>query len=136
MSWTSAIKLRTSGTQRGPPRSRSSAMPPWRRVLAYLVLGVWALGCLGPLYWLAVNSLELPIDAAAGPRYLPFVDFEPTLHGWRLLAETFSAEIVGPYLTTIELSLAVTVLTLLIALPCAYALCRWRYTLPATTLAA
>jgi multiple sugar transport system permease protein len=137
MSWISAIKLRTSRGQRGPPRSRPSAtIAPWQQVLAYVVLCVWALGCLGPLYWLAVNSLEQPVDAATAPRYLPFLDFEPTLHAWRLLAETFRGEIAGPFLTTVELSLAVTVLTLVISLPCAYALSRWRLTLPVTTLTA
>ncbi len=128
------MKLRTSSGQQAPPRP--SAIVPWQQVLAYVVLCVWALGCLGPLYWLAVNSIEQPVDAAAAPRYLPFLDFKPTLHGWRLLAETFRGEIAGPFLTTVELSLAVTALTLAIALPCAYALCRWRHTLPVTILAA
>jgi multiple sugar transport system permease protein len=98
------------------------------------VLGLWSLGCLGPLYWLALASVERPVDAASGPRYLPFVDFAPSLHGWRLLAETFPDEVIGPYLTTIELSLAVTFITLAIALPAAYALCRWRRALPLSTL--
>ena len=40
------------------------------------------------------------MDAASGPRYLPFVDFVPTLHGWRQLAETFPMEYTIKYHTT------------------------------------
>jgi multiple sugar transport system permease protein len=123
--------------RRGSVSAQIRAIPRlWRKALAYSLLSIWAVCCIGPLYWIASNSLQRPVDTATGPRYLPFLDFEPTLHGWRLLAEAFPTEIAGPFLTTIELSFAVTALTLVIALPAAYALCRWRRALPVTTLAA
>jgi multiple sugar transport system permease protein len=106
------------------------------RPLAYVALVGWTFLCLGPLYWLVVASLVQPVDAAAGPRYLPFLDFQPTLHGWRLLVEVFHDEVARPYLTTLELSAVVTAATMAIALPAAYALCRWRLLLRVTTLVA
>ena len=48
---------------------------------------VWLFLCLFPLWWVAVTAFKPPIAVSAGPTYLPFVDFEPTLKAFR---EAFS----------------------------------------------
>ena len=53
-----------------------------RQILTYLVLGLWSFVCLFPLYWIAATTLKQPLDVINGPRYLPFVDFKPTLDAW------------------------------------------------------
>jgi multiple sugar transport system permease protein len=52
-------------------------------VVAYLLLAIWSVFVLFPLYWVVITSFK---DAAAvnqGPFYVPFVDFQPTLNAWR-----------------------------------------------------
>ncbi|MDJ0631404.1 MAG: carbohydrate ABC transporter permease [Rhodobacter sp.] len=58
-------------------------MSPVARIVAYLLLAVWSLFVLFPIYWVIITSFK---DAAAvnqGPFYIPFVDFQPTLEAWR-----------------------------------------------------
>ena len=58
-------------------------MSPVANVVAHLLLAVWSLFVLFPIYWVIITSFK---DAAAvnqGPFYIPFVDFEPTLNAWR-----------------------------------------------------
>jgi len=58
-------------------------MSPAANVVAHLLLAVWSLFVLFPIYWVIITSFK---DAAAvnqGPFYVPFLDFEPTLNAWR-----------------------------------------------------
>ena len=58
-------------------------MSPAANAVAHLLLAVWSLFVLFPIYWVIITSFK---DAAAvnqGPFYVPFLDFEPTLNAWR-----------------------------------------------------
>src|SRR5262245_42753392 len=58
-------------------------MSPVASVVAHVLLIVWSLFVLFPIYWVIITSFK---DAAAvnqGPYYIPFVDFQPTLDAWR-----------------------------------------------------
>jgi multiple sugar transport system permease protein len=58
-------------------------MSPVANAVAHLLLAVWSLFVLFPIYWVIITSFK---DAAAvnqGPFYVPFLDFEPTLNAWR-----------------------------------------------------
>lgn len=52
-------------------------------VLVYLILIVWLIFTLFPLYFSIVTSIKTPNDVyAVTPKFLPFVDFMPTLDPW------------------------------------------------------
>lgn len=52
-------------------------------VLVYLILIVWLTFTLFPLYFSIVTSIKTPNDVyAVTPKFLPFVDFMPTLDPW------------------------------------------------------
>jgi len=53
------------------------------RVLTYVVLGLWSLICIVPIYWAVIASIKAPVEFVGASHYLPFVDFEPSLHAWR-----------------------------------------------------
>lgn len=58
-------------------------MSPVANVVAHVLLVLWSVFVLFPIYWVIITSFK---DAAAvnqGPYYLPFVDFSPTLDAWR-----------------------------------------------------
>ena len=58
-------------------------MSPAANIVAHVLLVVWSLFVLFPIYWVIITSFK---DAAAvnqGPFYVPFLDFEPTLNAWR-----------------------------------------------------
>ena len=96
-----------------PLRRRSIRdLPPLGKLGAYLVLGSWALVVLFPLYWLAITSFKLPIQVNAGPVYLPFVDYQPSLDAWRYIFVDLRNDTVRPYINTIVVALSSSTLAL------------------------
>lgn len=56
----------------------------WRPV-TYVLLFAWAFVALFPLYWLLITSFKQPIAVFQGPKFIPWVDFKPTLNAWKFL---------------------------------------------------
>ncbi|TIQ41397.1 MAG: carbohydrate ABC transporter permease, partial [Mesorhizobium sp.] len=52
---------------------------PVARVVTYVLLFLWALVVVIPLYWVLITSFKGPGEVDNGPFYLPFVDFAPSL---------------------------------------------------------
>jgi len=104
---------------------RSIAEPtPLAKALSYVALGAWSFVVLFPLYWLAITSLKLPIDVADGPFYLPGVDFAPSLHAWRYIFVDLAQDTLRPYLNTVVVALASSLIAVLAGSMAAYALVR------------
>ena len=110
-------------------RRRSLFSPsPIGMAVSYLVLGMWALVVLFPLYWLVVTSFKLPIDVNQGPFYLPFVDFKPSLHAWQyILVGDLSNDTLRNYANTVIVALTSAALSLLLGTAAAYGLTRFTY---------
>jgi multiple sugar transport system permease protein len=97
-------------------------------LLAYLALGAWTIIVLFPLYWLAVTSFKLPFQVAEGPFYIPFVDFQPSLHAWKyILIGDLSNDTLRTYLNTLIVAPASALLALALGSTAAYALVRFDY---------
>ena len=111
-----------------PLRRRSvKDLPPPGKLAAYLVLGSWALVVLFPLYWLAITSFKTPLQVNAGPVYLPFVDFQPTVDAWHYIFVDLRGDTLRPYLNTVVVALGSSTLALLLGSAAAYALIRFPY---------
>jgi multiple sugar transport system permease protein len=109
-------------------RRRSAVDPgPGMKLFSYLVLIFWSFVCLFPLYWLFITSFKLPIQVDAGPKYLPFVDFQPSLHAWQYMLVTIGNDTWRPYVNTVIVATTSAVLALVIGSTAAYALVRFRY---------
>jgi multiple sugar transport system permease protein len=100
--------------------------PAWA-ALSYAMLGFWAFVVLFPLYWLAITSVKLPIQVNDGPDYLPFVDFEPSLHAWRYIFVDLFVDTARPYMNTVVVALCSSVLALVFGSMAAYGLSRLSY---------
>jgi multiple sugar transport system permease protein len=125
---TQAARGRT-GRGLGNPlrRRRVTDLPPLGKLAAYLVLGFWALVVLFPLYWLAITSFKTPLQVNAGPVYLPFVDFHPTLDAWHYIFVDLRGDTLRPYANTVVVAVGSATLALLLGSAAAYALIRFRY---------
>jgi multiple sugar transport system permease protein len=110
-------------------RRKSIYMPsPAGVILAYLALGLWTIVVLLPIYWLVVTSLKLPIQVAEGPFYIPFVDFQPSLHAWYyILVGDLSNDTLRTYINTLIVAPTSALLALLLGTAAAYALVRFDY---------
>jgi multiple sugar transport system permease protein len=97
-------------------------------VLSYLVLGAWTFVVLFPLYWVVVTSFKLPIQVHEGPFYIPFVDFQPSLHAWDyILLGDLSNDTLRTYGNTLLVAPASALLALVLGTTAAYALVRFEY---------
>lgn len=106
---------------------RLGGLSPLGALLTYGALALWTLVCLFPLYWLLVTSLKLPLHVNDGPVYLPFVDFWPSLHAWEYIFVDLRNDTLRPYLNSVVIALASTLLALLVGSLAAYALTRVSY---------
>jgi multiple sugar transport system permease protein len=95
--------------------------------VSYLILGFWTLIVLFPLYWLVVTSFKLPIQVDTGPKYIPFVDYQPTLDAWRYIFGPLRNDTLRPYTNSVVVTAFSSTLALVIGSSAAYALARFRY---------
>jgi multiple sugar transport system permease protein len=58
-------------------------MSPAANVVAHLLLALWSLFVLFPIYWVIITSFKDAVAVNQGPYYIPFVDFQPNLNAWR-----------------------------------------------------
>jgi multiple sugar transport system permease protein len=100
---------------------------PVAQVLTYGALIVWTLIVLVPLYWVLVTSFKIRIDVDSGPFYLPFLDFVPTIENWRYIFVDLGRDTLRPYMNSVVVALASTVLAVLFGSLAAYALVRLRF---------
>jgi multiple sugar transport system permease protein len=96
-------------------------------ILVYTLLIIWALIVLFPLYWVLITSVKLPADVNAGPVFLPWIDFTPSLHAWRDLFIVRFEDTLRAYLNSIIIALCATTFCIMIGSMAAYALGRLRY---------
>src|SRR5258708_9971985 len=99
--------------------------------VSYILLAIWTLIVLFPLYWLLITAFKSPGDVNNGPKFIPFVDFQPNLDAWNyLLADPTSGNIVSrPYLNTVAVGVTSAVVSLILGSAAAYALMRFQYEL-------
>jgi multiple sugar transport system permease protein len=110
-------------------KSQSLLTPsPFGAFVSYLLLGVWTVIVLFPLYWLLVTSFKLPFQVAEGPFYIPFVDFQPSLHAWDyILLGDLSNDTLRTYMNTVIVGPLSAFLALALGSCAAYALVRLKY---------
>jgi len=103
-------------------------LSPFEMGVSYLLLGIWTVVVLFPLYWLLVTSFKLPIDVNQGPFYLPFIDFTPSLHAWEyILVGDLSRDTARNYLNTVIVAPLSAGLALFLGTAAAYGLTRFHY---------
>jgi len=110
-------------------QSKSINTPsPVGAVLSYLVLGVWSLLILFPLYWLIITSFKISSQVAEGPFYIPFVDFKPSLEAWRyILVGDLSQDTLRNFGNTLLVAPVSSLIALALGATAAYALVRFEY---------
>ena len=95
--------------------------------VSYMLLFAWTFVVLFPLYWLAITSLKTPLAVNAGPFYIPWRDFQPTLDAWHYIFFDLREDTFRPYLNTVVVGLTSTTITVILGSMAAYGLVRMRY---------
>jgi multiple sugar transport system permease protein len=84
-----------------------------KMALVYLLLFFWAAICIFPLLWVAISSIKPPSEFVGQARYLPFIDFDPSLHAWRQLVVDPVDRTLLRFSNTVVVSICTTFLTVL-----------------------
>jgi multiple sugar transport system permease protein len=108
------------------PRSIRT-MAPGTKVIVYSLLIFWTAFVLFPIYWVFITSFKTATDVNAGPVYLPFIDFQPSLHAWKELFVFDYEDTIRAYINSLIIALSSTAASVLIGSMAAYALARFEY---------
>lgn len=100
----------------------------WKRnLITYSVVVVWCVICLFPFYWLFTTSLKHPLHVSRGPRYIPFVDYEPTGEHWSYLFDEQGASLFRHFRNSLIAASGSTLLAVIVGAMAGYALSRFTY---------
>jgi multiple sugar transport system permease protein len=80
-----------------------------------------------PLYWVLITSFKLPIQVDAGPFYLPFIDYRPTLDAWHYILVDIARDTIRPYVNSVVVRAGQHLPAVLVGAMAAYALVRIRF---------
>lgn len=101
---------------------------PIGMLASYVLLFAWTIVVLLPLYWMVVTSFKLPVQVATGPFYIPFVDFQPSLHAWQyILVGDLANDTRRNFINTLVVATISTTLAMALGSAAAYGLTRFHY---------
>lgn len=112
-----------------PSRGRPDPMRLLGRTGIYIALAIWALICLFPLYWTATTSIKPREAVLQGPKYAPWIDFQPDGMGWfpLLYEQGQRANFLRHLQNTLVVSLCAAALAVALGSLAAYGLSRYKY---------
>jgi len=96
--------------------------------IKYLVLILWSAFVAGPFLWALSTSFKDDAAVVSGATYIPFVDFEPSLDGWKVLfSATEGVNIFGPFISSLVVTLVSSLVSLALGTLAAYGLSRFTF---------
>ena len=99
--------------------------------VTYILLIAWAVVCLFPIYWLIITSVKQPVAVFQGPKYFPWIDFQPTLNAWeQILVGRFEDEVRRSWINSAIMATSSATLAVVIGSLAGYALTRFQYFVP------
>jgi multiple sugar transport system permease protein len=105
--------------------SHSSFFNYLTKSVSYFVLLLWSFVCLFPLYWVGVTSLKGIEIIDKAPRYIPFLDFTPTLDAWRFILIDANENLLWRAFNSIFIGLCATSASVVLGGMAVYAISRF-----------
>jgi multiple sugar transport system permease protein len=96
-------------------------------LLIYSIVVIWCIVSLFPFYWLLTTSVKKPLHVSRGPRYLPYVDYEPTAEHWQYLFDEQGDNLFRHFRNSLIAALGSTALAVVIGAMAGYGLSRYTY---------
>jgi multiple sugar transport system permease protein len=109
-----------------PTTEKDLRQSKWPKVAIYFVLWFWALICIFPIYWVAVTSIKAVPDIEGLPKYVPFVDFAPSLDAWRFILFDPAENLVPKFFNSLIVAIGATLITLVLSSMLLYGILRFR----------
>ncbi len=98
------------------------------KTVKYVAVVLWGAFVVTPLLWALMTSFKTANGVTAGPTYLPWLQYQPSLNGWRsLFGGVGGIDIVKPYLDSLVVTCTATVVSIVLGTLAAYGLSRFTY---------
>lgn len=98
------------------------------KALKYVLVVLWGAFVVTPLLWALTTSFKTANGVTGGPTYIPHLQYEPSLAGWRsLFGGAGGIDIAKPYLDSLIVTLSATAISLVLGTLAAYGLSRFTY---------
>lgn len=98
--------------------------------LKYGFICTWSMFVVAPFLWALSTSFKDFQSVTSGATYIPWLQFEPTLEGWRVLWRSPAnggVDIVEPYLNSIFVTCSASLISIFLGTLAAYALSRFTF---------
>ncbi|WP_454285793.1 carbohydrate ABC transporter permease [Rhizobium arsenicireducens] len=104
-------------------------MPRLFRIIKTAAILGWSAFVIAPFLWALTTSFKTANGVTAGPTYLPYVDYEPSLAAWKGLfgSGAGSIDIVQPFAASMIVTLSASAISLILGTFAAYGLSRFVY---------
>ena len=104
-------------------------MPRLFRIFKTAAILGWSAFVIAPFLWALTTSFKTANGVTAGPTYLPYVDYEPSLAAWKGLfgSGAGSIDIVEPFAASMIVTLSASAISLILGTLAAYGLSRFVY---------
>ena len=93
----------------------------------YAAIWTWALVVLLPLFWTLVTAFKTRRDVFDGPKYIPFLEFQPVMDAWTRFFVTDWRYFSSQYANSIIVAFCSSVLAVAIGSLASYGLTRFKY---------
>lgn len=100
--------------------------------LKYLAVTLWTVFVVGPFLWALSTSFKDFNSVTSGAKYIPWLQFEPSLEGWQVLMRTPAnggVDIVEPFFNSVTVTCLASLISIVLGTLAAYALSRYQFKL-------
>lgn len=97
--------------------------------LKYLAITLWSIFVITPFLWALTTSFKTANGVTGGPTYIPWLQYEPSLTGWRSLfgGNAGGIDIVQPYIDSMIVTVSASLISIILGSLAAYGLSRFTY---------
>ena len=100
------------------------------KFLKYTFIILWTVFIVAPFLWAISTSFKDFQSVNSKVTYIPWLDFEPTLEGWRVLIKSPArggVDIVEPYFNSLFVTCTASLISIVLGTLAAYALSRFTF---------
>lgn len=97
--------------------------------IKYVCLLAWSIFVVFPFLWALSTSFKDANAVTGGARYIPWLEFEPSMQGWTSLfaADSQGINIIAPFFNSAIVTLLASIISLMLGTLAAYGLSRYQY---------
>ena len=98
--------------------------------LKYLIITLWSMFVIAPFLWALSTSFKDFNSVTGGVTYIPWLQFEPSLEGWKVLVRSPAkggVDIIEPYFNSIFVTCTASLISIILGTLAAYALSRFTF---------